>query len=68
MENGVYLKMCSPIKIRLSNKKMLITILPNKKPASTKIFLAKKFHGIFLIATSPNWQDSYTTYPKISAN
>ena len=52
----------------ISNKKMHITIFPNKKSICTKIFLIKKFHLNFLIAESPDWQDSYTTYPKISAN
>ena len=46
---------------------MPITLFPNKKSANTKIFLTKKIHLTFLIAASANWQDSYTTYPKISA-
>ena len=29
--------------------------------------LTKNFHPYFLIVKSSNWQDSYTTYPEISA-
>ena len=49
-------------------KKMYITIFIDKKSASALKNLTKKFRHHFLIVKIPNWQDSYTTYLKISAN
>ena len=40
----------------------------NKKFVSALKFSTKFFRLHFLIVKSPNQQDSYTTYPKISAN
>ena len=40
----------------------------DKKFVTVLKFSTKFFRPHFLIVKSPNWQDSYTTYPKISAN
>jgi len=51
----------------MRNKKMYVVIFLDKKLASICKFLAEKLRLNFLIVKSPNWQDSYTTYSKISA-
>ena len=47
---------------------MRITIFIDKKFVSTLKYLTKKSHSNFLIVKSSIWQDSYTTYSKLSAN
>ena len=66
LKKGIMIEI-SRIDLYLS-KKMPITIFLNRKFASTKKFLTKKFHPNFLIVKSSNWKDLYTTYSKISVN